>query len=713
MTPPPSPAQLRRMAAAVRVLAADAVENAASGHPGMPLGMADVAAVLFTRFLKYDPRHPDWPDRDRFILSAGHGSMLLYALLHLCGYPKMTIAELGNFRRLGSLTPGHPEYAHTPGVETTTGPLGQGLANAVGVALAERVLAAEFGADLVSHRTYALAGDGCLMEGVGHEAASLAGRLRLGRLAVLWDDNRVTIDGPADLAFREDVAARFAALGWHTVAADGHDPAAVAAALKETLDDPRPSLVACRTTIAFGADKKAGTAASHGAPLGADEIAALRKSLDWNHPPFEIPEDIRQLWRDAAARAHDEHENWTRRLKDHPRGDEFRRRLKNRLLPEARTALEDLARKFAEDGTSVATRQASGQAIAALAGAMPELLGGSADLTGSNATRAESQKQVAPETGYAGEYIFFGVREHAMVAAMNGVALHGGFRVYGGTFLVFTDYARPAIRLAALMRLPVIFIMTHDSIGLGEDGPTHQPVEHLASLRAIPGLLVLRPCDAVETAEAWRVALEQRERPSLLALSRQSLPALRRETEDNKVAADNGVVADNEVAEDNGVAEGNEVAADNGVAEDNEVAAGNRVAEGGYVLREALGGFDARRVTLIATGSEVSLAVAAAEELEKGGAPTAVVSMPSWELFAEQSEEHRRAVLGDDNGIRVSVEAASSFGWSRFAANPKKFASVSLDGFGASARASDLFAHFGFTRDNVVRVVESLLADGN
>lgn len=665
------------MAAALRALAMDAVEVANSGHPGMPLGMADVATVLFTQFLKHDPARPEWPDRDRFVLSAGHGSMLLYGLLHLCGYAGITRTEIQNFRRLHSLTPGHPEYGHTPGVETTTGPLGQGLANAVGMALAERVLAAEFGAGLVDHRTYALVSDGCLMEGVGYEAASFAGRQQLARLTLLWDDNRITIDGPTSLAFSEDVSARFAAFGWHSQAIDGHDANAIYDALRRAGEDPRPSLIACRTTIAFGADKKAGSAASHGAPLGAEEVAAVRRSIQWPHPAFEIPETVLGLWRDTAAQGSRARDAWQTRLQTDPQADDFQRRLGQEIHAEAHRALSQLANSFIKarakeqkEGRKEkppATRQVSGQVIATLLESMPELIGGSADLTGSNLTRAKGQQQVAPETQYKGRYIFFGVREHAMAAAMNGIALHGGLRVYGGTFLVFTDYARPAIRLAALMGLPVIFVMTHDSIGLGEDGPTHQPVEHLAGLRAIPNLLVLRPCDAVETVEAWQVALGHKGGPSLLALSRQGLETLRHSAEVN------------------------------------------RVGEGGYVLREASDGIDMRQVTLIATGSEVALALGAALELESKGVATAVVSMPSFELFRERTEEQQDGVLGPGT-IRVTIEAATGFGWAQFAQGATSFASISLDRFGASGKGSELFAHFGFTRDNIIHTVESLLA---
>jgi transketolase len=637
------------MANAIRALAMDAVERAKSGHPGMPMGMADVATVLFTRFLKFDPSHPEWPDRDRFVLSAGHGSMLLYAVLHLTGYPDMTMDELRRFRQLGSHTAGHPEFGLASGIETTTGPLGQGLGNAVGMALAERLMNARFGDDLVSHYTYTVVGDGCLMEGISHEAISLAGHLGLNRLIVLFDDNRVSIDGPTDLAVSDDQLARFKASGWHAVAIDGHDPEAIAGALAAARASDRPSLIACRTTIAYGAPKKAGTAASHGAPLGADEIAGARVKLGWSHAPFELPHAVRDAWRVAGARGAADHRAWSERLARAPRETRaaFERALGGAPPATLGATIDALKAKFAADAPKLATRQASGEVLDALAPLMPELLGGSADLTGSNNTKPK-QAALVTRDNYAGRYIHYGVREHAMAAAMNGIALHGGFVPYSGTFLVFADYCRPAIRLAALMRRRVIHVMTHDSIGLGEDGPTHQPIEHLASLRAIPGLHVFRPADPVETAECWALALG-RDGPSVLALTRQAVPTVRRSHD-----------------------------------------AENRSARGGYVLAEAS---RARRVTLIGTGSEVAIALEARELLERDGIPTAVVSLPCWQLFDAQDQGYRERVLG--TGVRLAVEAASPFGWERYVGDAANV--IGMTGFGASAPSDDLYRHFGIT----------------
>ena len=657
--------QIAQQASALRALAMDAVEAANSGHPGLPLGMADAATVLFTRVLKYDATTPDWPDRDRFVLSAGHGSMLLYGLLHLTGYD-VSLEELQNFRQWGSKTPGHPEYRHTPGVETTTGPLGQGLANAVGMALAERALSAEFGSDLVSHRTFVLAGDGCLMEGVGYEAASLAGHLRLGKLIVLWDDNRISIDGATDLSFSEDVAGRFAAKGWQCLSADGHNPQEVEAALAEAdAEAARPSLIACRTTIGFGAPNKAGTAASHGAPLGAEEVAGVREAIGWHEPPFVVPDEVYQLWRQAGTRGTSERKVWQDRLAASPHKQDFADRMAGKIPPAAEVALAEKRQDFLVRKPKLASRQASGEVLAALVPACPALIGGSADLTGSNLTRTPDQKPFHQDPN--GRYIFYGVREHAMAAAMNGLALHGGLIPYGGTFLVFSDYARPSVRLAALMGLRVIFVMTHDSIGLGEDGPTHQPVEHLAALRAIPNLRVFRPCDAVETAEAWHLALTCEDAPSLLALSRQGLETLRNEETDNTA---------------------------------------NRTSEGAYVLREAQAG--KRRVTLLATGSEVALACAAQSQLEAEGIATAVVSMPCWELFASRPRDQQQAVLGQDT-VRIAIEAASAFGWQKWLEGASASDTLTLDRFGASAPAARLFEEFGFTAEAIVARVHRLL----
>ncbi len=650
------PATTADMANAIRALAMDAVQAANSGHPGLPMGMATVATVLFTRHLKFDAADPAWPDRDRFVLSAGHGSMLLYALLHLCGYSDMTIEELRRFRQWGALTPGHPEYGHTPGVEATTGPLGQGLANAVGMALAERMLNARFGDELVDHTTYVLVGDGCLMEGISQEAISLAGHLRLSRLIVLWDDNRISIDGPTSLSTSDDQRARFAAAGWHVAAVDGHDPGEVDAAIAAARAAERPSMIACRTVIGFGSPKRQGTKDAHGAPLGADEIAATRHNLGWTHEPFEVPPAIYLPFRAAAARGAAARRAWSERLaeQDGAVRHAFQGGAHDPIPDEAFEALHALRARWLEAPAAIASRQASQAVIEALARAMPKLVGGSADLTHSTLTLAKTQRAVTPGQ-FGGSYIHFGIREHAMAAAMNGIALHRGLVPYGGTFLVFSDYARPAIRLAALMRLRVIHVMTHDSIGLGEDGPTHQPVEHLAALRAIPNLLVFRPADAVETAEAWECALAAFSMPSVLCLSRQALAPLPRA---ERLPAD--------------------------------------VRLGAYVLREPAGGRD---VTLIATGSEVAVALAAADRLTADGMRVAVVSAPCWELFCEQSEAYRREVLGA--APRVGVEAAVEGDWARWLGDRGAF--VGMTGFGASAPADTLFEKFDITPDAVAR----------
>jgi len=644
----------RDMANAVRFLAIDAVEKAKSGHPGMPMGMADVATVLFSRFLKFDAADPNWPDRDRFVLSAGHGSTLLYALLFLTGYEGVTLDELKSFRQWGSMTPGHPEYGHTPGVETTTGPLGQGIATAVGMALAERLLNARFGDDLVDHYTYVIAGDGCLMEGLSHEAISLAGHLRLNRLIVLFDDNEISIDGSTSLSCSDDQLARFQSSGWSACRIDGHDPEAIAAAIECARDNDRPSLIACRTVIGFGAPNRQGTEKAHGAPLGADEIAMTRAALDWPHQPFQVPEFVIEHWRRIGARGQGARRAWierTRRLTSVPRSP-FHDALNRKLPCEYAGAMDQLRHRFGAERPAIATRQASQLVIDTIAEAVPNLLGGSADLTHSNLTRAKTQQPVRPDC-LAGNYIHYGVREHAMAAAMNGVALHGGFIPYGGTFLTFADYSRPAIRLAALMGIRVIHVMTHDSIGLGEDGPTHQPVEHLASLRAIPNLLVFRPGDAVETAEAWDCALRAETSPSVLCLSRQALPTFRENAGD-----------------------------------------ANLVAFGAYVVVEPEGGRD---VTLIATGSEVSVALEAAKLLANDGVRAAVVSAPCFDLFRQQTVEYRAGVLG--SVPRVGVEAAVEGDWARWLGDSGEF--VGMTGFGASAPAEVLYRQFGITAEAV------------
>jgi transketolase len=642
------------MASAIRFLAIDAVEQAKSGHPGMPMGMADVATVLFSHFLKFDAADPAWPDRDRFVLSAGHGSMLLYALLYLTGYEGVTSDELKAFRQWGSKTPGHPEYGHTPGVETTTGPLGQGIATAVGMALAERLMNARFGDQLVDHHTYVIAGDGCLMEGLSHEAISLAGHLRLSRLIVLFDDNQISIDGATSLSCSDDQLARFRASGWSASRIDGHDPRAIAAAIEQARHNDRPSLIACRTVIGFGAPNRQGSEKAHGAPLGADEVARTREALGWPYQPFQVPADVLDSWREIGARGQVARRAWIERSKQlNSKGRSPFHDALNRKLPCGYAqAMAQLRDRFAEQRPNVATRQASQLVIDMIAEALPNLLGGSADLTHSNLTRARTQQPVRHDA-LEGSYIHYGVREHAMAAAMNGIALHGGFIPYGGTFLSFADYSRPAIRLAALMGVRVIHVMTHDSIGLGEDGPTHQPVEHLAALRAIPNLLVFRPADAVETAEAWDCALRADANPSVLCLSRQALPTFREITGDT-----------------------------------------NLVGFGAYVVVEPDGGRD---VTLIATGSEVSIALEAARLLENDNIRAAVVSAPCFELFRQQSREYRTAVLG--RVPRVGVEAAVESDWARWLGDSGEF--VGMTGFGASAPAEILYREFGITPEAV------------
>ena len=650
------------MANALRFLAADAVQKAKSGHPGMPMGMADVATVLFTRFLNFNASDPSWADRDRFILSAGHGSMLLYALLHLTGYEDFTLDELKNFRQLGSRTAGHPEYGHGTGIETTTGPLGQGIANAVGMALAERMLAERFGSEIVDHYTYVIAGDGCLMEGISHEAASLAGHLGLGKLIIFFDDNGISIDGSTDLAVNDDQLMRFKAYGWDVAACDGHDIDAVEAAIERAIEtSDKPSLIACKTTIGFGSPNKAGTAATHGAPLGDDEIAATREALNWPYPAFEIPEKVSNAWRNLGSRNQAKMEAWQERLDKSGRKEEFERVMSGTLPENWESPLLDFKRKHSEEKTKIASRKASQETLDVLAETIPELAGGSADLTGSNLTKAKSQKPVTP-ADFSGSYIHYGVREHGMAAAMNGIALHGGFIPYGGTFLIFTDYCRPAIRLSALMRQRVIYVMTHDSIGLGEDGPTHQPVEHVSSLRAIPNLNVFRPCDTVETAECWAAALAASSTPSILSLSRQGLPCMRTEHTDENLSA-----------------------------------------KGGYVLAEAEG---TREVSLIASGSEVSIAMEARDQLQAEGVSVSVVSMPCLEKFEEQNQQYRDQVTPPEIPV-VVVEAAIEQSWGRYLGRKGKF--VGMSTFGASAPAGDLYKHFGITTENVRKAVKEVL----
>jgi transketolase len=651
----------RELANAIRALAMDAVEAAKSGHPGMPMGMADVATVLFTRFLKFDPSAPHWPDRDRFVLSAGHGSMLLYSLLYLTGYPDMTIEELKRFRQLGSKTAGHPEYGHAAGIEMTTGPLGQGLGASVGMALAERLLNARYGDGLVDHHTYVVAGDGCLMEGISHEAIDLAGHLRLRKLIVLFDNNSISIDGPTSLATSMDQPERFAAAGWNVMSIDGHDQDTIAAALEAARVADRPTLIACRTVIGYGAPTKQGTADTHGSPLGSAEVAAAREALGWTYPPFEVPGAVLDAWRAAPARGAAERQAWERRLQASPDRAAFTEMQSGRLQPGLHEAVTKFKAEFDAEKPKLATRQSSQKLLEALTAAQPNLIGGSADLTGSNGTKTKAAKRITAED-FSGNYIHYGVREHGMAAAMNGLALHGGFIPFGGTFLTFSDYSRPAIRLGALMGIRVIHVMTHDSIGLGEDGPTHQPVEHLAALRAIPNLLVFRPADAIETAECWLAALQNETCPSIMILTRQALPALER---------------CGDLAE-------------------------NLAGRGAYVLHEPA---TPRQVTLLATGSEVQLAASAAKMLEADGIAAAVVSMPSWELFRAQPNDYRRAVLGDVP--RVAVEAAVRFGWDEWIGQDGAF--VGMTGFGASAPAPALYEHFNITAEAVGKAAKGVI----
>jgi transketolase len=652
----------RAMANAIRALAMDAVEAAKSGHPGMPMGMADVATVLFTRFLKFDASNPDWPDRDRFVLSAGHGSMLLYALLYLTGYPGIGIEDIKRFRQFGSVCAGHPEHGEIPGIETTTGPLGQGLANAVGMALAERILNARFGDSLVDHKTYVIASDGDLMEGISHEACSIAGHLKLNRLIVLYDDNHISIDGSTALSDSTDTLMRFEAMGWAASRVDGMDANAVAAALDVAQSSDRPVLIACKTVIGYGAPKRAGTAKAHGEALGAEEIAGARTALGWSYAPFEVPPELMSQWRAAGARGADARKAWESRLAASPATSRsaFDAAMSGELPPQLGPALAALKAKFASEKPSIATRKSSELVLEVVNANVPSAIGGSADLTPSNLTKTKNDPEISPGN-YSGRYIHYGIREHAMASAMNGMALHGGIIPYSGTFFVFSDYCRPAIRLAALMKQRVIHVMTHDSIGLGEDGPTHQPVEHLASLRAMPNLLLLRPGDAVETAEAWEIALSEKTRPTVLALSRQNLATLRTDTGEN------------------------------------------RTARGAYVLRESDG---PARVTFLATGSEVEIAVAARDILQAQKIGTRVVSMPCWKLFEEQDAAYRAKVL-DSASVKVAVEAASPFGWERYIGGAGAF--VGIDHFGASGPYKDIYKAFGITAERAAEAALALL----
>nr|WP_111298114.1 transketolase [Paracoccus saliphilus] len=657
------------LASAIRVLSMDAVEAANSGHPGMPMGMADVATVLFRNHLKFDASAPNWFDRDRFVLSAGHGSMLIYSLLHLTGYEQMTLDQVRNFRQLGAITAGHPEYGHVEGVETTTGPLGQGIATAVGMAIAEEALRAEYGAALCDHRTWVIAGDGCLMEGISHEAIALAGHQQLSRLIVLWDNNDITIDGRVSLSDRTDQHARFAAAGWRVLSCDGHDAADIDRALSEAAqDDGRPTLVDCKTIIGFGSPNRADSSKAHGSPLGRDEIAATREVYGWSHEPFVIPDQILSDWRKIGQRGAEARAAWNERVDalsaDHR--DDFARRIGNEVNPALETVIRDFKGKTLQDKPKVATRKASENVLEALNAQMAENFGGSADLTGSNNTKTSGHGVFGPDNR-TGRYLHYGIREHGMAAAMNGIWLHGGFRPYGGTFLTFTDYARGAMRLSSLMGLPVVYVMTHDSIGLGEDGPTHQPVEHLALCRATPNTLVLRPCDQIETAEAWEIALSQDATPSVLALSRQNLPTLRQDAGENLTA------------------------------------------KGAYVLREATA---APQVVLMATGSEVEIAVAARDALEAEGVATRVVSVPSMELFREQPADYRAEVLPAGT-VRIAIEAAVRQPWDWLLLGERgqeaRSAFIGMEGFGASGPAPELYKAFGITAEAAVERAKALL----
>ncbi len=657
------------MANAIRILAMDAVQAAKSGHPGMPMGMADVAAVLFDGHLKYDPRDPDWADRDRFVLSAGHGSMLLYAVLHLAGYSDMTMEEVKNFRQLGAKTAGHPEYGHASGIETTTGPLGQGLANAVGMAMAERSLSARFGKKLVDHRTWVIAGDGCLMEGISQEAIALAGHQNLNKLIVLWDDNGITIDGEVSLSDKTDQMARFAASGWETIAVDGHDYAAIDQALTKAKSAKAPVLVACKTHIGFGSPNKQDTSGAHGAPLGDEEIALVKQALGVSPTPFEISNSARDAWGEAGQRFASARQVWTEDFDSTSasRQAEFKRVMSGGPPKRLTGAVRKLKKEISADQPKVATRKASEMALTAINPVMPETLGGSADLTGSNNTKTGDLGTFAPDNA-KGRYVYYGIREHGMAAAMNGMALHGGVAPYAGTFLCFTDYARGAMRLSALMGKRVVYVMTHDSIGLGEDGPTHQPVEHIAMLRATPNMNVFRPADAVETAEAWELALSSESTPSVLALTRQGLPTVRTKHVNR-----------------------------------------NLTAQGAYVLADAE---NKRQAILMATGSEVEVAMNAKAKLEAEGIGTRVVSMPCWELFAAQDEAYRKRVL-PGGAVRVAIEAAVRQGWDQWLLGERgreaKAGFVGMESFGGSAPAGDLYKHFGITAEAVAEKVKALL----
>ncbi len=654
----PSLDMQKTMANAIRALSMDAVQKANSGHPGLPMGAADFATVLFTQFLNFDASDPHWPDRDRFILSAGHGSMLLYSLLFLTGYKDMTLEQLKNFRQLGSKTAGHPEYGHAAGIETTTGPLGQGLANSVGFAIAERQLAARFGNDLVNHKTYVLAGDGCLMEGISQEAITLAGHLKLNHLIVLWDDNGISIDGKLSMSDSTDQLARFASANWNVSRVDGHNPGEVAAALQAAQSSDKPTMIACKTIIGFGAPTKQGTSATHGSPLGAEEIAGARKALGWDYPPFVVPDEILNAWRAVGSRGASLRKDWEQRLAASSQKAEFTRITSGALPTNFDEVVAIYKKELAKNPPWIATRNASQNALDIINAAVPETIGGSADLTGSNNTKSKDMKALNA-ADYGARYVYYGIREHGMAAAMNGMALHGGVIPYGGTFLTFTDYCRPSIRLSALMGKRVIYVMTHDSIGLGEDGPTHQPVEHLAALRVIPNLLTFRPCDAVETAECWQLALQAATSPSVLALTRQKLKPARLA-----------------------------------------YSAKNLCALGAYEIAPSA---KKSKVVIFASGSEVEIAMEAKATLDKAGTPTRVVSVPSMELFEKQSKAYKEKLLGTEK-TRIAIEAGVAQGWSRFIGDDGVF--IGMKGYGASAPAEALYKHFGITAKTIVKAAK-------
>ena len=657
-------------ATAIRMLSVDAVEKANSGHPGMPLGMADVATVLFEKHLKFLSSEPDWFDRDRFILSAGHGSMLLYSLLYLTGYPDLALDDIKNFRQLNSKTAGHPEYGHIPGIETTTGPLGQGLGNAVGFAIAEEFINAKWGSDICDHYTYVIAGDGCLMEGISQEAISLAGKLELKKLIVIWDDNGITIDGGVDLSCNTDQISRFKSSGWSTFSCDAHDPIEIDQAINEAKKDSRPSLIAAKSIIGFGSKTKQGTSGAHGSPLGKDEVENLRNNLDWKHEEFVIPSNIKDAWEKIGSRNNQKFNDWSKRFHSLSKKKKtyFLNELNQIFPPSLKSAIKDFKEFHSQESEKkLATRKASEICLGLINDCLSNTIGGSADLTGSNNTKTKTL-QVFSKNNRSGRYIHYGIREHGMASIMNGMALHGGIIPYGGTFLTFSDYCRGAIRLSSLMSLGVIYVMTHDSIGLGEDGPTHQPVEHLASLRSIPNLNVFRPCDIIETIECWEIALKSKNKPSIICLSRQNLPLIRKEKSST-----------------------------------------NRSHKGAYIIKEFN---NKKKVILMATGSEVQIALKAGEILEKKGIGTRVISLPSWELFEEQDEKYKKKILPKGT-IRIAIEAGVQLGWDKWlyknSGNQSKTSFVGMSGFGTSAPEKDIFDHFKINVDEICKRAESLI----